>query len=65
MPLYTTMTFDFTLTTVYLPLSSAACVKLYSSNGIEHPLYEVFDDESITVVKVKWNAMLISFLRVN
>lgn len=52
MPLYTTMTFDFTLTTVYLPLSSAACVKLYSSNGIEHPLYEVFDDESITVVKV-------------
>lgn len=52
MPLYTTMTFDFTLTTVYLPLSSAACVKLYPSDGIKHPLYEVFEDNSITVVKV-------------
>ncbi len=52
MPLYTTMTFDFTLTTVYLPLSSSACIKLYPDDGIRHPLYDIFEDNSITVVKV-------------
>lgn len=52
MPLYTTMTFDFTLTTVYLPLSSSACINLYPDDGIKHPLYEVFADNSNTVVKV-------------
>ena len=52
MPLYTTMTFDFTLTTVYLPLSSASCIKLYPDDGIKHPLYDIFEDNSITVVKI-------------
>ena len=52
MPLFSTLTFDFTLTSVYLPLISGARIKLFGENNIKHPLYNVFEDSNITVVKV-------------
>lgn len=52
MPLFSSMSFDFTLTTIFLPLISGGMIAVYNDSAFVHPIYKILEDNISTVVKV-------------
>ncbi|AJS57208.1 non-ribosomal peptide synthetase [Paenibacillus sp. IHBB 10380] len=52
-PLYSTLAFDFTLTSLFLPLCFGAAIKIYQeSKLLSHPIFSIVQDNIATIVKV-------------
>lgn len=48
--LYTSLSFDLTLTSVFVPLCSGGTIKVFTSSGI-HPVLDIAEDPDITFLK--------------
>ncbi|QDH23586.1 amino acid adenylation domain-containing protein [Saccharibacillus brassicae] len=51
MPLFTSICFDLTLTSLFLPLLAGGRIHVYR-DGIEHDLFAVFRDTELTIIKL-------------
>lgn len=52
MPLFSSISFDFTLTTMFLPLISGATVVIYNASTVVHPIFRILEENISTVLKV-------------
>ena len=52
LPLFSSISFDFTLTTIFLPIISGAMIIIYNDSDVVHPIYKILEDNRSTVVKV-------------
>ncbi|MBC8580755.1 amino acid adenylation domain-containing protein [Zhenhengia yiwuensis] len=51
-PLYSSIAFDFTLTTIFVTFCSGAAVKVYLDDEILHPIFKIVRENICSVVKV-------------
>lgn len=51
-PLYSSLAFDLTLTSIFTPLICGGTIEVYRNDGNEFLLYKVMKDNRATVVKL-------------
>lgn len=51
-PLYTSLSFDLTVTSIFVPLISGGSVIVYDNNNAEFALHRIFKDNEASVVKL-------------
>ncbi|OMF98439.1 non-ribosomal peptide synthetase [Paenibacillus sp. FSL R7-0337] len=50
--LFTSIAFDLTITSIFLPLISGAQISIYQNEGTEHALYQIIKDNEATIIKL-------------
>jgi amino acid adenylation domain-containing protein len=50
-PLYTSISFDLTITSIFLPLISGNTIKIYDDGQTGLPILDVFEDGAVNVIK--------------